>query len=157
AFASAADVFREHAALSAFENDGTRDLDLGELARLTDAQYDTLDPVQWGGGAAKRFFADGGFFTPDRKARFLWPERPAPRRAVSEDFPFCLNTGRVRDQWHTMTRSGLSPRLAGHCPEPFVAVHPVDAAAAGLSDGGFARVTTEHGACVLKVVVDEGQ
>src|SRR5262249_26599131 len=58
---------------------------------------------------------------------------------------------------HTMPRSGLSPRLAGHCPEPFVAVHPVDAAAAGLADGGFARVATEHGACVLKVVVDEGQ
>ena len=48
---------------------------------------------------------DGGFYTPDRKARFVAPERPAPREATSKAFPFRLNTGRVRDQWHTMTRS----------------------------------------------------
>jgi assimilatory nitrate reductase catalytic subunit len=157
AFSSAADVFREHAALSAFENEGDRDFDLGNLARLSEAQYAALDPVQWGGGDVKRFFAAGGFFTADRKARFIAPEPPAARRAVSKEFPFRLNTGRVRDQWHTMTRSGTSPRLAAHCPEPFVAVHPADAATAGLTGAGFARVTTAHGACVLKVVVDAAQ
>ena len=52
---------------------------------------------------------------------------------------------------------GLSPRLANHVREPFVEVHPHDAAAAGLSDGGFARVHTAYGACVLKVVLSEGQ
>ena len=69
-------MFREHAALSAFENGGTRDFDLGGLAGLSDAQFDTLDPVQWPAPAGQsegktRFFADGGFFTPDRKARFI--------------------------------------------------------------------------------------
>src|SRR5262245_26368005 len=77
-YRSAADVFREHAALSAFENDGTRDLDIGGLAEITDEDYDALAPVQWplrkGDGASeRRFFADGGFFTPDRKARFIAP------------------------------------------------------------------------------------
>jgi assimilatory nitrate reductase catalytic subunit len=76
---------------------------------------------------------------------------------VSDGFPFRLNTGRVRDQWHTMTRSGASPRLALHCPEPFVEVAPGDAQACGLVDGGFARVTTRHGEAMLRVAVSAGQ
>jgi assimilatory nitrate reductase catalytic subunit len=166
AYESAADVFREHAALSAFENDGRRDFDLGALAHLSDSAFDALDPVQWPLRRGeqvqtreheRRFFSDGGFYTPDRKARFVAPERPVPREATSKAFPLRLNTGRVRDQWHTMTRSGLSPRLGAHVPEPFLEVHPGDAAAAALLDGGFARVTTRYGSCVLKVVVSNGQ
>ena len=78
-------------------------------------------------------------------------------RNTSEKFPFRLNTGRVRDQWHSMTRSGLSPRLGAHLPEPFVEVHPDDARERGLVDGGFARVSTAFGHCVLKVVLSAGQ
>src|SRR5262249_9617356 len=102
-------------------------------------------------------FAGGGFFTPDRRARFVAPQAPALRAPLSAAYPFRLNTGRVRDQWHSMTRSGASPRLGAHCPEPFVAVHPADAAARRLTAGGFATVTTPHGSCALKVVVDAGQ
>jgi assimilatory nitrate reductase catalytic subunit len=162
AYQSEADVFREHAALSCFENDGTRDLDLGGLAALSNDAYDALDPVQWPVRAGEppgeqRFFADGAFFTPDRKARFVAPEPPALREATSDAFPFRLNTGRIRDQWHTMTRSGLSPRLAAHLAEPFVEVHPRDAAAMDLADGGFARVSTLHGSCIVKVLVSDNQ
>jgi assimilatory nitrate reductase catalytic subunit len=163
AYRSAADVFREHAALSAFENDGARAFDLGLLAGISDHGYDALEPVQWPLRAAteadgdKRFFAAGGFFTPDRRARLVAVEPPALREATSAEFPFRLNTGRIRDQWHTMTRTGLSARLAAHLPEPFVEVHPEDAADAGLTDGGFAQVSTPHGACLLKVVVSDGQ
>ena len=159
-YGSAADIFREHAALSGFENHGSRDFDIGGLAHLCDDAYDALDPVQWpvrpdGAPNPARFFADGGFFTPDRKARFIAPQPPQPRMPT-DAFPFLLNTGRIRDQWHTMTRTGMSPRLGVHLPEPFIAVNPADATAAGLEDGGFARVTTPHGACVLKVAVSEG-
>ena len=162
AYRVAADVFREHAALSAFENGGRRDFDLGGLAGMSDPQFESLEPTQWPVRAGKkrrqrRFFADGGFFTADRKARFVAPEPPMLREAVSDEFPFRLNTGRVRDQWHTMTRSGASPRLALHCPEPFVEVAPVDAQACGLIDGGFARVTTRHGEAMLRVAVSAGQ
>jgi assimilatory nitrate reductase catalytic subunit len=104
-----------------------------------------------------RFFAVGGFFTPDRKARFVAPEPPALKESTSAAYPLRLNTGRIRDQWHTMTRTGLSPRLAAHLPEPFVEVHPDDASAARLRDGGFARIATAHGSCVLKVIVSENQ
>jgi assimilatory nitrate reductase catalytic subunit len=68
-----------------------------------------------------------------------------------------LNTGRVRDQWHTMTRTGLSPRLAAHVSEPFVEMHPDDAAALALDQGMLARVETEHGAALLRVMPSEGQ
>ena len=161
-YASAADIFREHAALSAFENDGTRDFDVGALADLSDDEFNALDPVQWPApqGSPRtetRFFGYGGFFTANRKARLIAPERPAPRASISDRFPLRLNTGRVRDQWHTMTRSGASVRLASHAPEPFVEVHPDDAAVAKLTHGGFARVTTPSSACVLKVVVTDTQ
>jgi len=161
-YASAADVFREHAALSAFENGGTRDFDIGALGEITDADYVGLRPVQWPlrkgeGGSVARLFGDGGFYTPDRKARFAAPEMPAPAERTSEQFPFRLNTGRIRDQWHSMTRSGLSVRLGGHLPEPFVEVHPTDAAAAGLREDGFARVTSTHGAGIFRVRLTEAQ
>jgi assimilatory nitrate reductase catalytic subunit len=162
AWRSAADVFREHAALSDFENFGMRDFDIGGLAALSDAAYDTLAPVQWplckgDGPGERRFFARGGFYTPDGKARFIAVEPPALKDASSSEFPLRLNTGRVRDQWHTMTRTGLSPRLALHLPEPFVEVHPDDAARFGLADGGFARIASAHGACIVKVAVSDGQ
>jgi len=161
-YRSAADVFREHAALSAFENRGNRDFDLGALAAISDEQFSALEPVQWPAPAGERprdqrLFGRGGFFTTDRKARFVAPKPPALRSPISDAYPLRLNTGRIRDQWHTMTRTGLSPRLGQHLPEPFVAVNPADAADAGLSDGAFARVTSRFGACVLKVTIDSGQ
>jgi assimilatory nitrate reductase catalytic subunit len=161
-FDSAAAIFREHAALSAFENDGARDFDIGALALIEDDEFNALDPVQWPSrkGHARgdsRFFAKGGFFTADRKARMIAPERPMPKGALSTEFPLRLNTGRVRDQWHTMTRTGLSPRLGAHLPEPFVEVHPADAGALGVTDGGFARLASPYGACVLMVKFSEGQ
>lgn len=161
-FRSAADVFREHAALSAFENYGERSFDIGGLADLSDEAYGALRPTFWPirAGETKgreRLFAEGGYFTADGRARFVAPERPALKTSTSAAFPFRLNTGRIRDQWHTMTRTGKSPRLARHRPSPFVEIHPADAAACGLVDGGFARVSTNHGECLLAVAVTERQ
>ena len=162
AYRSAADIFWEHAALSAFENDGGRDFDIGGLAELGDGEYESLEPVQWPVPAGSRqgrarFFAEGGFFTPDRKARFVAPAAPARPAARRDGFPFTLNTGRVRDQWHTMTRTGKTPRLAAHRPAPFVEVNPADAARLNLRHGDLARVSTAHGAALLEVAVEEGQ
>jgi assimilatory nitrate reductase catalytic subunit len=158
-YASAAEIFREHAALSAFENNGTRDFDLGALAKVNDDSFDALSPVVWpcreGESAGERFFAEGGFFTPDRRARFIAPEAPALRDTASAAYPFLLNTGRVRDHWHTMTRTGASPRLAQHTPEPFVEIHPADARFFGLTE--FARVATAHGEGIFRVKLSDGQ
>ena len=167
-YARPADIFREHTALSAFENAGTRDFDLGAFVNISDADYDVLEPVQWPLRAGdvphpsslpceRRFFSAGGFFTPNRKAQFIVPEPPALREETTTDYPLRLNTGRIRDQWHTMTRTGQSARLAMHLPEPFVEVHPADARAAGLAHSDFARVATAHGSCIMKVIISEGQ
>jgi len=160
-FNSAADVFREHAALSAFENSGGRDFDIGALKSLSDEAFDAMAPVQWpareGAPEQARFFAEGSFFANDRRARFIAPEIPALRTETTAGRPLRLNTGRIRDQWHTMTRTGVSPRLGQHLPEPFVEVHPDDALRFGVFDDGFARVTTDYGQCTLKVVVSDRQ
>jgi assimilatory nitrate reductase catalytic subunit len=162
AFNSAADIFREHAALSGFENEGGRSFNIGGLSGVSDAEFDALAPVAWpvpraGDTQQKRLFASGGFQTDDGKARFVAPEVPRLQTQTSVSRPLRLNTGRIRDQWHTMTRTGTSPRLGQHLPEPFVEVHPEDAADAGLTHGGFAEVSTEFGACTLKVQVTERQ
>jgi assimilatory nitrate reductase catalytic subunit len=68
-----------------------------------------------------------------------------------------LNTGRVRDQWHTMTRTGDVPGLSQHTPEPFLDMHPDDAAAAQIADGGFARIESRHGAAIMRVRVTDAQ
>jgi len=160
-FSSAAAIFREHAALSAFENDGDRDFDIGGLQALSDEDFDMMAPVQWpirlDAEPQARFFAEGGFFANEGKAKFIAPEIPALRTETTAARPLRLNTGRIRDQWHTMTRTGASPRLGQHLPEPFVEVHPEDAARHGVTDGGFARVTTDYGQCTLRVVVSERQ
>ncbi|TDR85498.1 nitrate reductase [Enterovirga rhinocerotis] len=160
-YRKAADIFREHAALTAFENGGERVLDLGGLADLGDRGYDDLAPVQWPVGAdgegTARLFAERPFQTPDGRARFVAPALPRLATETSEAYPFVLNTGRIRDQWHTMTRSGRSPRLGSHRPAPFVELHPADAARLGLGDGDLARVSTAMGSCVLETRLAEGQ
>jgi assimilatory nitrate reductase catalytic subunit len=161
-YRSAADVFREHAALSAFENGGSRDFDIGGATAMSDDSFAAFDPFQWplrkdGGTGEARMFADGRFFTPDRKAKFIAPETPSPREPLSDAFPLRLNTGRLRDQWHTMTRTGKSPRLGAHLPEPFIEVHPADARQFGLADDEFAEVTTRHARCVFRVKVTASQ
>jgi assimilatory nitrate reductase catalytic subunit len=162
AYSGPAAIFREHAALSAFENAGTRDFDIGGLAEISDGDYDALVPIQWPvrvntPQGSKRMFGDGRFFTPSGRARFRAIAEPALAAAPSARFPLVLNTGRLRDQWHTMMRTGLSPRLANHAPEPFVEINPHDATRIGLNDGEFARITTACGAAVLRVVVNPTQ
>ncbi|MEO8463716.1 MAG: molybdopterin-dependent oxidoreductase [Gammaproteobacteria bacterium] len=145
-YRGAAEIFREHARLSTFENGGARAFDIGALTGISDADYDALAPVQWplpaGVARPQRLFSDGRFFTPDGKARFVPTEARAPQHLPTADLPLVLNTGRIRDQWHTMTRTGKSPRLTGHHPEPFVQVHPADAARCGVAAGDLAEVST---------------
>ena len=157
-FSGPAAIFREHALLSGFENDGARDFDISVLA---EADYDRLRPIQWpvkeGGMGTERLFGEGGFFHADGRARFVaTPFRP-PASLTSADWPLLLNTGRNRDQWHTMSRTGASPRLARHLPEPILSVHPSDAAEQGLDEGDWARVSSPRGEVSLPVALDPGQ
>jgi assimilatory nitrate reductase catalytic subunit len=153
AWKSPAAVFREHAALSGFENNGRRVFDISGLADFDDDAYDGMQPVRWPfpAGCVReggRLFGQGGFPTADGRARCVaTPFRGLPERG---ERPFLLNTGRVRDQWHTMTRTGLSPSLMAHTPEPLLTLHPADAAALGIEPNGLVRLSTDEGEVVLR-------
>lgn len=153
-------IFREHAALSAFENDSSRDFDIGAVADIDDAGYQSLTPFHWpwrkGAKPQDRLFAEGGFFSPDGRARFVAISPPHLARRPSAAYPLMLNTGRVRDHWHTMTRTGKAPRLARHVSEPLLALNPDDATQYGLRRGGYARVESAHGSVTLRVDIDPG-
>jgi len=160
-FPAAAAVFAEHAALSAFENDGSRDFDIGAYQRIEADAYDALSPFQWPQSEnteaqITRFFGDGGFFHADRKARFIAVEVPVSDR-TNTDFPLTLNTGRIRDQWHTMTRTGKSARLSAHIAEPFAEIHPRDAMEIGVASAGLVEIESPYGTAVVRALVTDRQ
>jgi assimilatory nitrate reductase catalytic subunit len=154
---SPAAIFAEHAALSGVAGALGSDFDISNLAGITDHAYATLQPFVWPASPTRqggRFFADGKFHTPDGRARMVPIVARAPQ-VLAQSHPFCLNTGRIRDQWHTMTRTGQSARLSAHLAEPFLEIHPGDAARLGLAAAGLARVTNAHGAAILRVLVTD--
>jgi assimilatory nitrate reductase catalytic subunit len=162
AYCEPAEIFAEYARLTAQQNGGSRDLDLDALGDVGPMDYEGLAPFQWPRPARQearetRFFADGRFYHADGKARFV----PTPFRKLasptSARYPLVLNTGRIRDQWHTMTRTAKTPRLMAHVSEPFVEVHPADAAAIGVMPADLAEIESVHGRAVLRVVVTERQ
>lgn len=177
-FDNAATVFREHAALSGAGNNGTRDFDISGCATITNDEYAQLAPFQWPltdkpnlaaneptADTEKRFFASGQFYHDDGLARFVIPvtdsdKQPSPLntdRCPSSRYPLILNTGRCRDQWHTMTRTGHLPALTGHLCEPFVEINPKDAAACQLEDACIARVSSHVGDVLVRALITERQ
>lgn len=150
---SPAEIFAEYAALSGVAGRLGGDFDISGLAG---ADYDALAPVVWpqAGKTGGRFFGDGRFHTPDGKARMVAVRARLPA-GVAAEHPFRLNTGRVRDQWHSMTRTGLAPRLSQHLGEPFLEINPADAARLGLAPATLAEVTSPHGRAVLRVMISD--
>ena len=147
-----ADIYREHARLSTYRNHGSRLFEIGHHAAISNHAYDALEPFTWGGTP----FADGRFPTPDGKARLL----PVAQRALEQPlakWPMTLNTGRYRDQWHTMTRTGLSSKLSQHRREPFVEVHPEDAADLGIAADDLVQVSTPQGQSLFRAALSDGQ
>ncbi len=156
-FPNPAAIFREHAALTARVNRGTRLLDLGALAHITDAEYAALAPLRWPLGCTDgRLFADGGFPTADGRARFV-PAAP-PSAPAEPDHPFTLdmftlNTGRLRDQWHTMTRTGRVAALMAHREAARLEIAPADAARLGIAPGDPVAVASGEGRVVLPAAI----
>jgi assimilatory nitrate reductase catalytic subunit len=159
AWRSPAQIFREWARLTAYENTD-RVLHLGPLVAITPDDYETLEPVQWpvtATGGTPRLFADGQYQTLDGRALMVPVLPKGPAEATDPLFPLALNTGRVRDHWHTLTRTGLAPDLCRHAPEPFVELHPADAASLGIADGVLTRVQTAQGEAVALAKVTDRQ
>jgi assimilatory nitrate reductase catalytic subunit len=147
AYTSPEQIFAEYVALSSTATGFGRDLDMSVFA---DVNYAQMIPTQWPKND-KRFFADGGFFHPDGKARML-PVSTPPH--VSQD-AFTLNTGRNRDQWHTMTRSGKAPRLGAHLAEPYVEMHPGDARRINVATGDLVALNNTYGQATLRALMTD--
>ena len=161
AYTSPFEILREHAALSGFENSGERLFDISGLAALDEAAYEGFAPLYWpatGRGLDDaRLLGDGRFPTPDGRARFVPVRQEGTALAVDAAFPIALNTGRLRDQWHTMTRTGNVPRLMANAPEPVIDLNPADAASNRLKDGDLAHLSSRFGWARAKVRITDDQ
>ena len=129
-----------------------RDLD------ITGLSYSILEdaPQQWPyvQGATKgktRLYEDGNFPTPDGRARFANVQYKPVAEPRDARYPFSLNTGRLRDQWHGMSRTGTLGRLFGHVREPALQMHPQDMARRLLSEGDLVHVTSKRGSILVPV------
>ncbi len=142
------DLWLEHRA-------ATRGRDL-DITGLSWATLDADGPQQWPfvTGSTPRLYTDGRFATPDGRARFIARAFEAPAEATSPQRPFALTTGRLRDQWHGMSRSGSVPRLFAHEGRPLVRIHPDDAARRQLADGELVQVRSQRGDVVLPLRLD---
>ena len=145
-------IFNEHR-----ESTRGRDLDIGGLSY---AVLERDGPQQWpypegARGGRTRLYADGVFPTPSGRARFVATEYLPPAEEPDAQFPLRLTTGRLRDQWHSMTRTGLVARLFSHSPEAEVALSPLDLKKYDFADQDLVRLTSRRGSCVMKVRASE--
>lgn len=136
-------IFAEHAAL-------TRGRDC-DISGLSHARLKELRSTQWpvpdaGSSGTSRLYADHRFATADGLARLGAPGFHDRSEPVSAEFPLVLDTGRIRDQWHTRTRTGTVARLNATDPGPFVEIHPVDATPRGIRDGDLIDLGGARGA-----------
>jgi assimilatory nitrate reductase catalytic subunit len=147
-YKSPEEIFNEHR-----ESTRGRDLD------ITGLSYSLLDrdgPQQWpypeGAKCGRtRLYADGIFPTPSGRARFVATDYVPPAEEPDAQFPIRLTTGRLRDQWHSMTRSGLVARLFSHSPEPEIIVSELDLQNNNYSNHDLVRVTSRRGSVVMKI------
>jgi len=158
-YRSPAQIFREHAGLTGGTSGPARLFDISDLAEIDDAVYGALNPVQWPlarGAGSQRLLASGEFPTLDGRARMI-PIQPAATVTADAKRPLILNTGRLRDQWHTMTRTAKSPRLTAEATEPVIDINPADAGNCALEEGALARIESDQGVLIARVHVTEAQ
>jgi assimilatory nitrate reductase catalytic subunit len=140
-------IFNEH-------RESTRGRDL-DITGLSYALLEREGPQQWpypegANGGRARLYCDGVFPTPSGRARFVAAHYAEPAEVPDSDYPLRLTTGRLRDQWHSMTRTGLAARLFSHSPEPEIALNEADLKASGIASGDLARISTRRGSLVIR-------
>ncbi|CAB5714009.1 Nitrate reductase [Delftia tsuruhatensis] len=135
-----------------------RDLDITGLSwPLLEAQGPQQWPLPEGTPQGRaRLYEDGRFPTPDGRARFSTLGWQSPAEAPDAGHPFSLTTGRLRDQWHGMSRTGQLGRLFGHAAEPRVHMHAGDMQQRQLRDGDLVRLSSRRGSILLPVQADAG-
>jgi len=142
-FKNAAAIYAEHVKLSAKTNIDISGLSYELLKEKKTVQwpYKRKDTAK----GTQRLFTDKIFYTPSKKAVIS----PVPDTLTSEkpddDYPFILTTGRIRDQWHTMSKTGKVNKLNQHYKQAFIEIHPEDAAELHLSEGDMTVIKSRRG------------
>ncbi|MBI4754577.1 MAG: molybdopterin-dependent oxidoreductase [Betaproteobacteria bacterium] len=145
-------IFAEH-------RESTRGRDL-DITGLSYALLDERGPQQWPfpEGAANgtaRLYTDGRFATADGRARFVVVRHQGVAEPTDARYPLHLTTGRLRDQWHGMSRTGKVARLFSHEGEPLLHVHPADLERRAIADGALVRLASRRGALLVRVVASD--
>jgi anaerobic selenocysteine-containing dehydrogenase len=146
-YASAAEIFDEYAALTAGRPCDCSGLSHSRLREHGAVQWPAPDAAH---GGTPRLYADGRFPTADGRARFVAVGHAEPAEPPDEAYPLTLTTGRVRDHWHTLTRTAHAPALMARTPEPVVEINVADAQRAGIQDGDFLEVTSRRGKVIAQ-------
>jgi ferredoxin-nitrate reductase len=151
-YPSPSDIFDEHVRLTKGTN-----IDISGLTalRLSEGTFQWPVPDTRSKGTP-RLFADGHFPRPNGRAKLHTSGSLPLRREAEPGFPLVLTTGRVRDQWHTMTRTGKVAKLGRHEPQAFLEIHPQDAAARGIADGALTAIESRTGTVVARARVTDG-
>ncbi|WP_205697695.1 nitrate reductase [Conexibacter sp. SYSU D00693] len=153
AWATPAEVHAEYVALTAGRPCDQSGISHERLRREGSVQWPAPAQVEHDG--TTRLYEGGrGIPTPAGKAHFAPTPHADPADAPDEDRPLVLTTGRLADQWHTMSRTGKSEALRRAAGEPTVDVHPEDAADAGVDEGDRVRVSSRRGEVVLRARLD---
>ncbi|MGK0500220.1 MAG: assimilatory nitrate reductase catalytic subunit [Oceanicoccus sp.] len=157
-YQSVREVFNEHAALSGYHNNGNRLFNISALSDLTDDDYENFEPQQWPLAESRnktRLFADGIFNTDSGKGQFVSTVAQLPKQESSSQYPFILNTGRMRDQWHTMTRTARAARLLDHTEQPFAALNTASAKKYNIEQNDLISVSSEYGKIDVIARIDD--
>ncbi|MBB1349860.1 MULTISPECIES: nitrate reductase [unclassified Pseudoalteromonas] len=149
-FTDPSGIFEEWAQLTDFGNNGSRLLNLSGLVGLTKSQYDNLKPIMWPVVKNQPYkngqvFTDNQFSTADKKARFIPITPQLPVQQTSSDYPFVMNSGRIRDQWHTMSRTGKSTALSSHITRPYIEINPLDASKLAIKQNDLISAIAQTG------------
>ncbi|GGD69780.1 hypothetical protein GCM10011514_37330 [Emticicia aquatilis] len=103
----------------------------------------------------QRLFERGEFYTPNKRAKIHAVPDENLSEKLTEDFPLILLTGRIRDQWHTMTKTARVNKLNQHIPTPFVEIHPKDAQKRGIEEGEIVEVNGNRGSVKVKAKITD--
>ena len=142
-YSSAAEIYAEHVNLTAGTNIDVSGLSHARLAAQGTFQWPVPGPDHPG---TPRLFTDNRFYTKNGKAQFLPVEDPHNcSETPTENFPLILTTGRIRDQWHTMTKTGKVNKLMQHVRKPFLEIHPEDASRRRISEGDVVVIYNDRG------------
>ena len=153
-FADTEAIYREHTRLTAGTSLDISGLDYGQLQELGSVQwpYRVGQPVP----GTPRLFTEQRFATPSGRA-VIHPVAAVFRSEMPDvEYPFVLTTGRIRDQWHTMTKTGKVSKLNQHTPQAFIELHPDDAATLAVREGDLVAVQSRRGAVRVAARLSRG-